>query len=53
MAAHLRPRAQTTTNRKGQKRLDLAEAAAGKCSGLLGGMRINATAPEPRAESEE
>ena len=37
MAAHLRPRVQTTTNRKGRSEASWLKPAAGKCSGLLGG----------------
>jgi hypothetical protein len=36
MAAHLRPRVQTITNRKGRSDSGLQKLAAGKCSGLLG-----------------
>src|SRR5262245_59495851 len=39
MAAHLRPRGQTTTKRDKQKRAEWLKPAAGKCSGLLGGGR--------------
>jgi hypothetical protein len=36
MAAHLRPRVQTTTNRKGRSDTTCRKHAAGKCSGVLG-----------------
>ena len=44
MAAHLRPRAQPTTNRKGRSESSWLKPAAGKCSGVL--------AIRPRARDE-
>jgi hypothetical protein len=37
MAAHLRPRVQATTDRKGRSEQTRPKPAAVKCSGLLGG----------------
>jgi hypothetical protein len=42
MAAHLRPRVQATTNRKGRSEPAWLKPAAGKCSGVLaGGLRLS------------
>ena len=40
MAAHLRPRGQTTTTARDRSRPISLKPAAGKCSGLLGGVLL-------------
>ena len=51
MAAHLRPRVETTTNHEGWSETTRQKpAAAAKCSGLLGGWR---TDYEPEHAREE
>src|SRR5215831_5358473 len=53
MAAHLRPRGQTTTERDGGSEPTRLQPAAGKCSGLLGGRRLSRKAVTRVAEKAE
>ena len=56
MAAHLRPRVQTTTNREGRSEPSWPKPAPVKCSGVLGGRPAQQQQPrenEPGGNQQE